>query len=732
MIPLVGLGLAGTLSSIFSEVFHRMLQVAYTTRFLSSTAAASTFSALVEQSLAGIYVITEGSFQYVNPAFAFMFGYDSPDDIIGKVAILDLVVQEDRNDVIENIRLRMRGDHKSLQYSFRGLRRDGQQIEVEVHGSSTIFKGEKAVAGLLLDVTERKKLEASIREHQQRLEDLVHARTLDLNRALEEVSRSEERYRILFNESKIPMLLIDPTDGSIEDANAAACSYYGYGQKEELTALKVHQINQLTHDEVDAEIARAREEKRNHFYFVHKLSDGSLRNVEVHSGPVEIGGRQLLFSIIHDITDRRNAEKSLEELNRDFLTLLENTSDFIYFKDKESRFRFCSQTLARITGHSSWREMVGKHDLEVFPPDTARIYNEEEIPIFRDGVSLLNRVDPYYDENGNQGWVNTNKWPVLDDDGKTVLGIFGISRDVTAQHAAEERLEIAASVFQNASEGILITDAEANIIEANDAFCQISGYSREEMLGQNPRFLKSGHHNPQFYTEMWRTLQSKGFWHGEIWNRRKNGGLFACRTAITAVQSREGNIHRYIGLHADVTEFLRHHEEMEHMAYYDALTQLPNRLLLSDRLSHSLSMADRNKTIVAVCYLDLDTFKPVNDQYGHKAGDLLLIEIAKRLKHCVRAEDTVARLGGDEFVLLLTELKGEQEWQNVVNRVLISVRDPFTVPQGERVRVSASIGISVYPRDRVNCEQLLMHADLAMYQAKEHGRNQSRLYEKAS
>ncbi len=729
-IQLWGVMIAGGMVSLLSEIFYQPVLSNESGRPVHSVSLRSIRSAskaLLEQSMAGIYVIQNSQFRYVNPAFASIFGYDSPGEIIGRVMPPDLVAPGDRKSVEEKILLRLQGDQDSLQYSFRGLRRDGKEIFVEVHGSSFLLKGARAIIGVLLDVSERTRLENSIREYQQQLEELVKARTEELKQALERVSRSEERYRILFDNSKIPMLLIDPVDGSLVEANGAACSYYGYS-RQELIRLKIQQINQLPPGEVEAEMRRAREEKRNHFYFLHRLADGSLRDVEVHSGPLEIGGRKLLYSVIHDITDRRDAERNLKELNRDFLTLLENTSDFIYFKDKDSRFRFCSQTLARITGHTSWREMVGKHDLEVFPPETAWIYYTEEIPIFREAASILNRVDPYYDENGKRGWVSTNKWPVLDEDGRTVVGLFGISRDITIQHEAEERLKIAASVFQSASEGILITDVSGSIIEANDAFSRITGYSREAIIGRNPRFLKSGHHDKPFFDAMWKSLLQSGFWQGVIWNRRKDGGLFACRTAISAVKDRNGEVTRFIGLHSDVTEFLERHEELEHMAYYDTLTQLPNRVLLSDRMNQSMAQADRNQTAVAVCYLDLDGFKPVNDRFGHKAGDLLLVEIANRLKSCVRAEDTVARIGGDEFILLLTQLKEENEWRPVVDRVLVSVRSPFVIPQEGAVNVSASIGISVYPGDHTNGEQLIRYADLAMYNAKDRGRDLVRLY----
>ncbi|WP_315981775.1 PAS domain-containing protein [Aliamphritea spongicola] len=212
-------------------------------------------------------------------------------------------------------------------------------------------------------------------------------------------SKTEIQSHLLFEAAKIPMLIISPEDGSIVDANTAAISYYGYTY-DQIRHLRVTDLNQLSEEATLAEMNRAAEQKRNHFFFVHKLASGELRDVEVHSGPLIANEKQYLYSVIHDVTDRRAAEEKLSELNRDFITLLDNTSDFIYFKDIDSRFRFCSQTLANITGHKNWQEMKGKHDLEVFPADTAAIYYEEERPVFEQGKALLNKVDPYYDESG--------------------------------------------------------------------------------------------------------------------------------------------------------------------------------------------------------------------------------------------------------------------------------------------------------------------------------------------
>jgi PAS domain S-box-containing protein len=345
-----------------------------------------------------------------------------------------------------------------------------------------------------------------------------------------------------------------------------------------------------------------------------------------------------------DVTERNRAQEKIGELNRDFVAFLENTSDFIYFKDEHSRFRFSSQTLANITGHASWRDMIGKHDLEVFPPETAKIYYEEELPIFSEGKALLNKVDPYFDAAGNKGWVSTNKWPIINPDGK-VVGLFGISRDVTANILREHELRIAATAFES-QEGMLITDASGIILRVNQSFRNITGYSSEEVIGKSPHVLNSGRQDAAFFKQMWGELKRHGSWEGEIWNRRKNGEIYPEYLTIAAVKDTAGIITNYVGTFSDITERISATQKIEQLAFYDALTGLPNRRMLVDRLQQALASSSRSGKAGALLFLDLDHFKTINDTLGHHMGDLLLQQVAKRLTECVREGDTVARLGG--------------------------------------------------------------------------------------
>lgn len=298
------------------------------------------------------------------------------------------------------------------------------------------------------------------------------------------------------------------------------------------------------------------------------------------------------------------------------------------------------------------------------------------------------------------------------------------------QSNAESRLQMAASVFTHAREGILITDTQGNIIEANQVFTDITGYSREEVLGKNPRLLQSGLHDQDFYRALWNSLVETGNWHGELWNRRKNGELYAAMMTISAVQDIHGITQNYVNLFTDITPLKEHQRQLEYIAHYDALTGLPNRVLLADRLKQAMARSHRSGHSLAVLYLDLDGFKAVNDQHGHDTGDQLLVNISHRLKEVLREGDTIARIGGDEFVVVMVDLEHPDDYEAVLTRLLNVAAEPVTLNQ-HLLRVSASIGATRYPQDVADADQLLRHADQAMYIAKQAGKNCYHLFDVA-
>jgi len=300
--------------------------------------------------------------------------------------------------------------------------------------------------------------------------------------------------------------------------------------------------------------------------------------------------------------------------------------------------------------------------------------------------------------------------------------------DITAQRQAESRLQLAATVFTHAREGIMITDAQGTIVDVNDTFTRITGFDRREAIGANPRLLKSGHHGPDHYATMWHCLQRDGYWYGEVWNRCKNGAIIAEMQTVSVVRDAQGQVQNYVSLFSDITAMKQHEQQLERIAHYDVLTQLPNRLLLADRLQQALSQSSRRKRSLAVVFLDLDGFKVINDRHGHDAGDTLLVTVAQRLKLCLREGDTLARIGGDEFVAVLTDLSAAHDAEQILQRMLQAASDVWEF-HGEALQVSASIGATLYPQDRSDADLLMRHADQAMYTAKHAGKNRFHFFD---
>ncbi|MEW8084352.1 MAG: EAL domain-containing protein [Candidatus Thiodiazotropha endolucinida] len=299
-----------------------------------------------------------------------------------------------------------------------------------------------------------------------------------------------------------------------------------------------------------------------------------------------------------------------------------------------------------------------------------------------------------------------------------------------AHRTAEEKLRLADRAFQNTAEGITVTDASGNIVSTNPAFEAITGYSHEEVLGQNPRVLKSGHHPDSFYKEMWDTLLLTGHWRGEIWNRRKNGDAYPEWLTISAVKDGNDETTHYVGVFTDISQIKEAQDQINFLAHHDALTRLPNRALFRERFDHALMHARRENASIALLFLDLDRFKTVNDTLGHPVGDQVLLEVSKRMNQIIRASDTLARLGGDEFVLLLEEQTDAQHAAVVARKLIDLFSRPMIIGEHELV-VTASIGITLYPNDGDDPDKLIRHADRAMYEAKQQGRNTYRFFTQA-
>ena len=299
--------------------------------------------------------------------------------------------------------------------------------------------------------------------------------------------------------------------------------------------------------------------------------------------------------------------------------------------------------------------------------------------------------------------------------------IFLLLRYLDSMRLRAKELRLAETVFESSQQGIIVTDTQGKIVRTNPAYCHMSGYQEHELLGRNPRVLKSGAQDADFYRAMWGCLERDGRWQGELKNRRKNGEFYVQWINIDAVSGEQGET-LYVGIASDISELVSGRERLASLAYFDTLTELPNRVLFHDRLLHGLSQSRREQNSLALMLVDLDNFKTINDTLGHAAGDAMLQEVARRLQACVRDSDTVARLGGDEFALILMDARGPEEMARVAGEILVSLAAPYPI-MGFDVAGGASVGIAFFPDDGQNLEELLKHADVAMYRAKECGRN---------
>ncbi|MGA1408393.1 MAG: bifunctional diguanylate cyclase/phosphodiesterase [Prochlorotrichaceae cyanobacterium] len=318
-------------------------------------------------------------------------------------------------------------------------------------------------------------------------------------------------------------------------------------------------------------------------------------------------------------------------------------------------------------------------------------------------------------------WVLVNGFPHFNPNGALSEVIVSFV-DITNLKTAEEKNRHSAVVFDNTIEGIFITDLDCKIINVNSAFTKITGYSREEVIGEKPHLFKSGKHDSEFYQKMWDSIHHQDHWRGEIWNRRKDHSVYPALLNISIVRDDQGKGTAYVAVFSDITQLKQSEQHLNYLAHHDSLTDLPNRLLFNSCLQHSIQQAFRHNSSLAVVFVDLDHFKNINDSLGHHAGDELLKQVAQRLKNIIRSNDIIARISGDEFVLLLEDIYQQDAIIIILEKLMSSFKEPFDVLE-TKLYISACMGVSLFPQDGITVVDLMRNADLAMYQSKEEGRN---------
>ncbi len=444
------------------------------------------------------------------------------------------------------------------------------------------------------------------------------------------------------------------------------------------------------------------------------------RHYLLHASPYDTRSKGTKGAIIVmlDYTERLVAERETRKNRETLLAIMNNSLSLVSLKDLAGRYEFVNRQFETFFGVSS-AQVLGKTDAQIFPRKIADDFRTKELEVVRKKMPL-EFEDRLPAVAGKERFLQAMRFPLLDEEG-VVYSVCTQATDVTEHKHAADQLRLAARVFDRAGEGIIVTDPERIILTVNGAFTLVTGFSAEEAVGKTPRLLSSGRHDQAFYQSMWEELNKRGWWQGEIWNRRKNGEIYPEWLTVNVVRDPQGAIINYVGIFSDISVVKESQRRVEFLATHDDLTNLPNRPLFMDRLRQAIAHAERSGDPFAVLFIDLDNFKVINDSLGHAAGDDLLKEVARRLRQCVRGPDTVARFGGDEFALLI-EQSTVSEVETTAHRIAEDLRKPYLIER-QNIYPGASIGICLYPEDGTDPESLLKNADSAMYRAKDSGKN---------
>ena len=539
---------------------------------------------------------------------------------------------------------------------------------------------------------------------------------------------SKELHSSLLHTSIDGFLRMDSQGGLLE-VNDTYCRMSGYNAQELLNMRFADLEAVETAEDIILHLQNTIIQGGSRFETRHRRKDGNNFDVEVSIQYLPVNEGQFV-AFLQDISERKLAEQALQASKARLDFALQKSATGAWELNLGDHTAHRTLLHDRIFGYQTllphWTyELFLEHVLPEERPDVDRQFH----------VALATQTEWCFEcrirrADGDVRWIYCAGDPLQNPQGETEL-LSGIVQDITERKLAEEQLRLSSSVFSHAWEGILITTTDGTIVDINDAFSRITGYSRDEVLGKNPRMLSSGLQNQAFYADLWNSLIKKGHWYGEVWNRRKGGEMYAIIETISAVNDAQGIPRHYVAMLTDITRLKAHENELEHIAHYDPLTNLPNRILLADRMRQGITQVHRRNTTLAVVFLDLDGFKAINDKNGHEMGDRLLIVIASRMLQAIREGDTFARVGGDEFVAVLRDLDNEGAIVPLLNRLLAAAFEPVKIGDLS-LQVSASLGVTFYPqKETVDADQLLRQADQAMYQAKLMGKNRYHVFDAA-
>ncbi|WP_028765748.1 putative bifunctional diguanylate cyclase/phosphodiesterase [Shewanella fidelis] len=400
--------------------------------------------------------------------------------------------------------------------------------------------------------------------------------------------------------------------------------------------------------------------------------------------------------------------------------------EHVWMKDASGRYVLVNHSV-ELAWSRSREHILNRTDHELFEPRLANHFVTTDEEAIIKGIEISAGQCEGLDIGNVESWLETTKLPIFEANGE-LAGVIGVSRNISSHKAAQDQLELASRVFENAVEGVIITDIEGTIINAHGAFQEITGYSKDELLGQNPRLLNSGRHSKAFFSKMWSDLLTEGKWHGEIWNRRKNGAIFPQILNISSVYDDDKKIRFFVAVFNDISVQKQNEAELEEVAFHDPLTKLPNRMGLSTRLAQELKQARQTHTRLGLVYIDVDLFKQINESYGYPVGDKVLLELSQRFLRELDNSATIARLGSDEFAVTLSNINNSDMMLLSVNKLRQVFDKPFTLGEHGQARLTASMGVAICPDDGQTPSSLMVNAEIAMHRAKHDGRNNYAFY----
>jgi two-component system CheB/CheR fusion protein len=543
----------------------------------------------------------------------------------------------------------------------------------------------------------------------------------ELTRAQLAAERALERYRTLFTSLPLAGVVLDRY-GVIIDANSQASDLFGFKTKSKL--LK-HSFYRLIGEEDRARLLDVLRLDDNGVTTVLQdmkvcNSDNNFTIMDGHLIHLPLDYHLDNYTVL--LLVDRSVEFQLENNRVLYQSMLDNSPSIMTAFDEDGNCLLANAAMLKFINRSPEQVLGRKREFWQSPED-AKKYNEKDSAVISTGNAALE--EQIFSSENNKDYYLCNRFPLRNKEGD-IFAVGVVKTNITAIREIEVRLQLAAQIFSQGSEGIIITDENNCIISTNKAFERITGFKETDVLGKNPSTLSSGKQGSNFYREMWRALSVKNEWEGELYNRRKNGEIYPQHLSISRVLDERENLTYYIAIFNDITHKKQIEQEIHQLAFYDPLTNTPNRHLLRDRLTQAIGSSIRENNNFCLMFLDLDHFKEVNDTLGHAAGDELLIQVSRRLESQVRDKDTVCRFGGDEFVLLLSEIN-KDDAASKANLVLTEILKPYFI-HDQVLNISTSLGIAIYPEDGSDYSALLKNADTAMYQAKENGRNSFRFF----